>query len=178
MRGDLLWLLFSIIAPLSFVTIGGGASILAPLNHQAVEVHHWVTQREFVDLFAISRVAPGPASLLVSLLGWKVAGWPGALVAAIAIFLPSSLLCYGVTRIWNHYRGNAFHTALERGLVPVGAGLLIASALTILRASETGPSGWAIALAATAVLAWRSFHPLLILFAGGVAYTLAAGIFR
>ena len=178
MRGNLLWLLFSIFAPLSFVTIGGGASIIAPLNHQAVEVHHWVTQREFVDLFAISRVAPGPASLLVSLIGWKVAGWPGALVGAIGIFLPSSLLCYGVTRIWNHYRGKAFHTALEQGLVPVGAGLLIASALTILRASETGPPGWAIALAATMVLAWRSLHPLLILVAGGVTYALAAGIFQ
>ena len=177
MRDNPLWILFLVFAPLSFVTIGGGASILAPLNHQAVEVHHWITQSEFVELFAISRVAPGPASLLVSLVGWKVAGWSGALIGAIAIFLPSSMLCYGVTCIWNRYRGTPFHTALEKGLVPIGAGLLMASALAILRASEAGPRGWAIALAATAVMAWRNLHPLLILFTGGVAYTLVAVIF-
>lgn len=176
MRGNLLWTLFLVFVPLSFLSIGGGASILAPLNHQAVEVHHGVTQREFVDMFAISRAAPGPGSLLVALVGWKVAGWPGAFVGAIGIFLPSSLLCYGVARIWNHYRGTAFHAALEKGLTPVGTGLITAGALAILRASETGPSGWAIALAAAAVLAWRNFHPLLILLAGGVAYVLAAGI--
>jgi chromate transporter len=176
MRGNLLWALFLVCAPLSFLSIGGGASILAPLNQQAVEIHHWMTQREFVDMFAISRAAPGPGSMLVALIGWKVAGWPGAFVGVIGIFLPSSFLCYGAARIWNHYRGTAFHTALETGLVPVGTGLIMAGALAILRASEIGPSGWAIALAATALLAWRNLHPLLVLFAGGAVYALAAGI--
>ncbi len=176
MQGNLLWTLFLVVVPLSFLSIGGGASILAPLNHQAVAVHHWLTQREFVDLFAISRAAPGPGALLVALVGWKIAGWPGAFVGALGIFLPSSLLCYGVARIWNHYRGSALHEAMEKGLAPIGTGLIMAGALAILHASETGPGGWAIALAATAVLAWRNFHPLLILLAGGVAYALSAGL--
>ncbi len=176
MRGNLLWALLWVFVPLSLLSLGGGASILAPLHYQAVEVHHWVTQRQFVDMFAISRAAPGPGSMLVALIGWKVAGWPGAVVGVFGIFLPSSLLCYGASRIWNHYRGSRFHAALENGLVPVGAGLIMAGALAILRASEAGPRGWVVALAATAVLAHRNYHPLLILLAGGAAYALIAGI--
>ena len=172
MRGSLLWTLFLVIVPLSLLSFGGGASIIAPLDHQAVTVHHWITQPEFVDMFAISRAAPGPGSMLVVLLGWRVARWWGALIGAVGIFLPSSLLCYGLARIWNHYRGTAFHAALERGLAPVGTGLIMAGAWSILRASESGYSGWAIASLATAVLVWRNLHPLLLLFLGGSAYVL------
>jgi chromate transporter len=178
MQGNLLWTLLWVFVPLSLLSFGGGASIIAPLDHQAVVVHHWITQHEFVDMFAISRAAPGPGSMLVVLVGWKVAQWPGALIGAIGIYLPSSLLCYGIARIWNHYRGSALHAALERGLVPVGTGLLIAGAWSILRASETGYSGWIIAFIATIILAWRNFHPLLVLLIGGTAYVLIAGVMR
>ena len=176
MRDNPLWTVFLVCVPLSLLSIGGGASILAPLNRQAVEVQHWLTQREFVDLFAISRAAPGPGSMLVALVGWKVAGWAGAFVAVIGTFLPSSLLCYGAARAWNRYRGTRFHSALESGLVPVGTGLFLAGAAAILRASGAGPLGWSVAAGSTALLAWRDVHPLLVLFAGGVAYAVGAAI--
>src|SRR5260370_34100513 len=86
-------------APLSLVSIGGGPSVFAEMQHQAVVVHGWMTQREFADLFAISRAAPGPGALLATLIGWQVAGWLGALVVSLAFFLPSSLLLYGAARI-------------------------------------------------------------------------------
>jgi chromate transporter len=177
-RGNLLWTLFLVCVPLSLLSFGGGASIIAPLDHQVVMVHRWITQNEFVDMFAISRAAPGPGSMLVVLIGWRAARWPGALIGAIGIYLPSSLLCYGIARMWNHYRGTAFHATLEKGLAPVGTGLLIAGAWSILRASETGYSGWAITFLATVALLWRNFHPLLILCIGGTVYVLVAAVMR
>lgn len=174
MRSDLLWTLFILFVPMSFLAVGGGASILAPIHHEVVEVYGWMTQSEFVDIFAISRAAPGPGSMLVTLIGWKVAGWPGAIAASIGIFLPSSILCYGVAHAWNRYRGTRFHAALESGLTPVAAGLMMAGALAILRSSDAGPIGWIVAALATATMYWRSFHPLLVLFVGGVLYAAAA----
>ena len=169
MRDDnILWMLISIFAPLSLLAIGGWASVLAPMHHQVVEVHAWMSQRQFVDIFAISRAAPGPGAMIVTLVGWKVAGWWGAIVASLAIFIPSSVLCYSVGRIWNRYRGAAWHTALEFGLAPVGVGLLMAGSLSVMWSTESGITGWAIAALAAGVLIWRSFHPLLILAAGGV----------
>lgn len=173
MRGDLLWTLFIVFVPMSFLAIGGGASILAPIHHQAVEVYGWISQREFVDMFAISRAAPGPGSILVTLIGWKVAGWPGALVASFGIFLPSSLLCYGVTKAWNRARGTRFHAAIEQGLTPIAAGLMMAGALAIVRSSDSGPIGWTVAALSTAIMYWRNIHPLVMLFAGGVLYAAA-----
>jgi chromate transporter len=160
-------LLVTLLAPLSVMSFGGGSSILAPLQHAAVGHYGWLSEREFIDYFAISRAAPGPASMVVALVGWKVAGVLGALVAMIAIYLPSSMLCYGLAKVWNRHRGTALHTALERGLIPIGTGLTIAGAIIILRTADTGPLGWLLAAAATAILVWRNIFPLLLLAAGG-----------
>jgi chromate transporter len=170
MRDDnVLWLLVAIFAPLSLLAFGGWASVLAPMHHQVVEVHQWMSQREFVDIFAITRAAPGPGAMIVTLVGWKMAGWWGAIIASLAIFIPSSVLCYCVGRVWNRYRGAAWHSALELGLAPVGTGLLMAGSLSVMIATDSGVAGWMIAGLAAAVLIWRSsLHPLLILAAGGV----------
>src|SRR4051812_18951794 len=77
MRSNPYLALIAVFVPFSLTSIGGGPSVFAGIQHQAVDVYHWVSAREFVDLFAISRAAPGPGSMLVMLIGWKVAGWWG-----------------------------------------------------------------------------------------------------
>ena len=146
------WLLIVVFAPLSLLSIGGGQSIVADMDQQVVHVYGWLTQTEFIDLFAISRAAPGPGSLLVTLIGWKVAGIPGALIASAAMFLPSSVLAYVVTRLWNRHRGRRWHSALELGLPPIASALVLAGAFTVLRASPEGAAAWIIAALATAML--------------------------
>src|SRR5712691_5060695 len=135
-------------ASLSLVSIGGGPSVVAEMQHQAVAVHGWLTQREFADLFAISRAAPGPGTLLATLIGFTAAGWLGALVASLAFFLPSSLLVYGAATVWNRWRGSAWHGAVEAGFAPIAAGLVLAGAFAILATDNAGPLAWGIALAA------------------------------
>ena len=118
-----------------------------------------------------ARAAPGPGSMLVTLIGWKVDGWCGALVATLALFVPSSLLSYAVARLWNRHRGKRWHTALEQGLGPVGAGLLLAGVVAIFRVAGAGLAAWAVALGAAVILAWRPrLHPLVLLTVGGLAF--------
>jgi chromate transporter len=169
--------LLFIFVPLSLVSIGGGPSVFAELLHQAVAVQGWMTQREFADLFAISRAAPGPGALLVTLIGWKAAGWLGALVVSLAFFLPSSLLVYGAAFIWNRWRGSPWHTAVEAGLTPITAGLVLASALAILQSSSNGLLAWGIAFFVAACRIWRpNLHPLILLGLGTAIFTLARPI--
>ena len=156
-----------VMAPLSLLSFGGGASILAPLHDAFVLHYKWLTAREYVDYFAISRTSPGPGAMLVTLIGWKLAGWPGAVVATLSIFLPSSLLCYRIAKVWNRHRGTPLHRALEAGLLPVGVGLTFAGAIITQHTSGTGLVGWGIAVAAASLLMWRSLHPLLVLACGG-----------
>ena len=133
MREETLATLVAILAPLSVAAIGGASSIYAPLQHQTVDVLGWLTPQEFVELFAIARVTPGPGSMLATLIGFKVAGLAGAAVATLALFLPSSLICFAVARMWNRYRGRPWHQAFEDGLAPIGAGLLFAGVVAVLR---------------------------------------------
>lgn len=168
-----------VFAPLSLFSIGGGASLLAEIEQQAVAVHHWTSPREFADLFAISRAAPGPGTMLSALIGWKVAGWPGALVASIALYLPSSLLVYGGARLWGRWRGSAWHTAVENGLAPVAAGLVLAGGIAVLRAMPGGSPIWIAAILATVLLLrWPQLNPLALFAVSGVLFGLAAAFGR
>ena len=133
MRDDPLIQLIIVIAPLSLLAIGGASAIYAPLQQQTVDVYQWVSAREYLELFAIARVTPGPGSMLTTLIGWKVAGFLGALVATLALYVPCSMLCFGVAHTWNRYRGTKWHSAIENGLRPIGAGLMIAGGVMILR---------------------------------------------
>lgn len=178
MRDDPYWALLVVFVPFSLVSIGGGASIFAGIQHQSVDVRQWVTAREFIDFFALSRGAPGPGSMLVTLIGWKVAGLSGAFVATAALFIPSSVLCYVLARIWNAHRGKTWHRALEIGLAPVGVGLVLAGAIAVMRLAEASVASWIAAGVAAVVLAWwPRLHPLLLLAVAGAlfaAYRLAS----
>src|SRR5216684_6579977 len=158
-----LFALALVFIPLSLLSIGGGASLLAEIEHQSVTIHAWTTQREFADLFAISRAAPGPGTMLSTLIGWKVAGLAGALTATVALYLPSSLLVYGAARLWSRWRGSVWHTAIERGLAPIAAGLILSGGIAILRVSPGGSAVWVAAVTATVLLlCWPRLHPLAL----------------
>jgi chromate transporter len=164
--------LIIVVAPLSLVAIGGASSIYAPLQVQVVDVHHWFTGREFLEMFAIARVTPGPGSMITALIGWRVAGLAGAVVATLALYVPSCVLCFAVARVWSRYRGTPWHTAIQTGLRPIAAGLMIAGGVMILRIEEdTGPLAWTIALGVTALLLWRPLlHPVILLAGGAVIF--------
>lgn len=170
MNGKLLVLILAIFAPLSLVTIGGGQAIVSDVHRQIVAEQHWLSEQQFVEDFALSRLAPGPASLLVTLIGWQVAGWAGALIASVAIFLPSSVLVYGLARIWARYRGAAWQRAIELGLAPIAAGLMLAASLTLLEAARGGWKAWAVALVSTILFSVTRVSPFLVLGAGALVF--------
>jgi len=173
-----LWALVTVFAPLSLASVGGGTATLPAMQHQAVDVQHWLTAREFVDLFAVARLAPGPGSMLVTLIGWKVFGWSGALIATLAMFVPSSLLCYAVTRAWTQYKGKMWHTALEQGLAPIGTGLLAAGVLAMFQLMGMGWPALLVAAAVAAVMMWRPrFQPLIALLCAGALFACGSVIF-
>ena len=88
------------------------------------------------------------------------------------MFLPSSILVYGVAKLWNRYRGTPVHAAFERGLAAVAAGLILAGTLAIFQAAGTGWLAWIVAGGSAAILYWRNINALWLLFGGGGLYAL------
>jgi chromate transporter len=157
---------------LSLLAFGGGAAVLPDMQRAAVDVHHWVTAREFLDMFAISRTIP-PGSLIVVLVGQKAAGVAGGLVALLAMFGPSSLLAFATARLWHRAGGAAWRETLEQALAPVSVGLTIASGIALARGTEHDWAAYAVTAGTTLILAFTRLHPLAVMGTGAVIVLLA-----
>jgi len=160
MRIFLLHCMFSLMAV-------GGANVLLPeLHRHVVDLNGWMSSTEFASLYAIAQAAPGPNVLIVSLIGWKLRGIPGALVATIGMCGPSSVLTYGVSLLWDRFKASPWRRAIEQGLAPITIGLVLGSGCLLARAADLTFAAYAVT-AVTAVVAYRSrFNPLWLLAAG------------
>jgi chromate transporter len=175
---NILWQLVLVFTPLSLLSLGGGQSVIADIGKQVVDIHGWITEADFVDLFAISRAAPGPGSLLSTLIGWRVDGLVGAVVASLAYFVPSSLIAFAVARVWNRYRGQAWQGMLERGLAPLATGLILSGAFAVLLSSSGALATWLIVAASAAVFVLRpKLSPLPVLLVAGLAKVAIGNLF-
>lgn len=136
MFDDRLLGLVIVFVPLSLLSFGGGQAIVVDIQYQTVAVHHWLSNQQFTDLYAISRASPGPSTLVAALIGWQVYGLLGAVVATLAIYIPSSILVYGAASWWHRRKDSPWRAAIERGLGPVALGLIFAGIWAVMRAAH------------------------------------------
>ena len=106
------------------------------MHRIAVEVMHWMSDRQFADMFAIAQVSPGPNVIIVALIGYHVAGFAGAAVATTAMCGPTCLLAFFVARIWDRFKDAHWRIAIQAGLVPLSLGLIAASAFVLARTAD------------------------------------------
>jgi chromate transporter len=165
----ILWQLAATFAGLSLIAVGGGIAIVPEMNRLAVEVHGWMSDAHFAQLFALAQAAPGPNIIVVGLIGWHVAGLPGLAVAMGAITTPAALLAYGFTRFRRRLAGRAWLRVVEQGLVPVAVGLILATGLILGDAASRGPLSVGLILASTLFVWLTRASPLWVLAAGAVA---------
>ncbi len=145
---------------LSLVAVGGVNTIVPELHRQTVEVAHWLTDQQFADLFAIAQAAPGPNVLFVTLIGWQIAGWTGALIATAALCGPSCVLTFAVAHAWRRFKDAPWRIATQAGLVPVTVGLIAASAFLLARAADRSLVAVAITAATAGIAYWSRINPL------------------
>lgn len=160
--------LFLIFAQLSVVAFGGGNTMLPELQRQVVDIHHWMTAQEFSALFALAQAAPGPNMMIVPLVGWQLAGVVGLIVATVANFGISSLLLGIVMHLWERFRDRPWRRIVQKGLVPITAGLVTASAVLITHATAQNWVLASVAAASAVVMTTTRAHPLAVLAVGGV----------
>ena len=170
---DTAWLAL-IYAQLSLIAVGGVAPVLPEMQRQVVEVHHWMPASEFAALYALAQAAPGPNMLVSTLVGWHVAGWPGALAATGSIIGPSSVLTWAVSGAWHRFRDRPWRTLLQAGLGPVTVGLVAAGAALLVSSTSHSWATVAITLAVTAALLLTRLHPLWLLGAGALLGVVGA----
>ena len=152
---------------MSLFAVGGANSAIPEMHRIAVDVHHWMDDKQFADIFAISQLAPGPNVLIVTLIGYSVAGVAGALVATLAMCGPTAVVAYFVSRLLARSTRSRWPAIIQAALVPLSIGLMGASGLILALTSDRS---WVAGLitAAAAVLAFATrLNPVWMLLAGG-----------
>ena len=161
------WTLAATFGLMSLFAIGGAVGAVPEMHRVAVDVQHWMTDRQFTDVFALSQLAPGPNVLIVTLIGYHVAGIPGALVTTAAMCGPSAVMAYIVGRTFERSRDAQWRAIVQAALVPVSIGLMSASA-TILSLTAANSMIAAALTAVSALMALMTrFSPLWMLALGG-----------
>jgi len=157
------------LAWLSSISFGGIPTVLPYVRNFVVVTHGWMTDQDFANYFALAQSIPGPNMILMmSFIGWKVWGIPGAIASAFATFGPPCILYFAAWRLWHRFRAASWQRVVRGGLVPVTAGLVTAGGTVMAHAADADWRAAAVTVVAAALMLRRWLHPSLILLAGGV----------
>ena len=158
--------LFLEFALLSCVAFGGATALLPEMHRVVVENHHWLDDTTFTYLYAIAQAAPGPNVLVVTLIGWEIAGLGGALAATLAMCLPMSVLIYLLIDRWEGFAGARWQKAISLGVAPLAVGLIFSGATLIAQAASFGWAAWGLVAATVLANLRLKLHPLWFIAVG------------
>lgn len=170
-NGDLYLNLFWTFFKIGLFGFGGGYAMLSLIQHDVVEVHHWISVSDFTDIVAISQTTPGPIAFnTATYIGYTATGsvW-GSVICTIAVSLPSVILMTLVCRFFFAFRNNFYVDAALKGLKPAIIGLIAAAALLLLNSRNfVDYKSWIIfGLVFAASL--KKIDPILLIVLAGIA---------
>jgi chromate transporter len=165
--GNPIWTLILTFGLMSLFAIGGANAAIPEMHRIAVDVQHWMSDKQFADIFAISQLTPGPNVLIVTLIGYAVAGVAGALAATLAMCVPTAVLAYYVSGLLARSGRSRWPAIIQAALVPLSIGLMAASGLILAQTTDRSVVA-VLVTATTAILAFTTrLNPFWMFLAGG-----------
>jgi chromate transporter len=153
---------------------GSGLAIIPFLHGSVVNEFHWLNEKQFLDAVAVAMITPGPVVITVGFIGYLVAGFPGACVAALATFLP----CYFITLVsapyFNQIAKNTSIKAFVDGITAAVIGALVGAVVIIGIRSVVDIPTAIISIASVIALLYikKIREPYIILAAGIIGLIL------
>ena len=160
---------------------GGGYAMISLIQFEVVDHFQWMTMQEFADILAISQITPGPISInTATYVGFSTAGISGAIVATLALCLPSVILMLFVIRFLFANIKNRYVQYALCGLRPAIVGLIFTAALLLMNTENfpdvgIGENNLSILICAGTFIAsyFYKVNPvLLIILAGGCGFLM------
>ncbi len=159
---QLFWSFFQV----GLFSIGGGYAAMPFIQKQVVDLHHWLTMNEFIDIVTISQMTPGPIAInSATFVGTRIGGLPGSIIATLGCITPSCIIVLTLAYVYYKYRDLWAIQAVLAGLKPVIVSLIASAGLAILLSAlfnQTATSWFNIDFSKTDFVA-------VFLFAGGFA---------
>ena len=155
---------------------GSGYVLLAFLRNDVVERLGWLTDRQLLDAIAVGQVSPGPVFTTATFIGFVLAGWTGAVVATVAIFLPSFVFVGLSHPLLPRVRGARGTAAFLDGVNVAALGLMAAVTWQLARGALTDWFAALLAVAAGALLVRTRVNSAWLVAAGAVAGVAYRGL--
>jgi chromate transporter len=159
------------------LTFGGGLTIIALIQEQAVDQYHWLTHQEFIDGLALGQFTPGPMIIVAAYVGYKVSGLGGAAIAAAAIFLPSFVITLPILPIYERVRQLVWTTAAMKGIGPAVMGILAVKLVQMSPHALPDSAAVAILIATVIALLMSRIGAVKIMIAGSIFGVLRSLLF-
>jgi chromate transporter len=157
------------LAWVSSISFGGFPTVLPDVRNFVVRTNGWMTDQEFANLFAMAQSIPGPNMILMmSFVGWKVWGFPGALASAFATFGPPCAMYFTAYRLWDRFRAAPWQRVVRLGLARVVVGLVIASGTVMAHTADNSWQAVVATIATAAITLATRLNPMWMLLAGGI----------
>ena len=154
---------------LSSISVGGVQAVMPDMYRYVVEVHPWITGKQFADAFSLAQAAPGPNMMFVTLVGWQVAGWAGAVATTLSLVMPSAAFSLLVARLSERGNYPSLGRAVRRGLAPIAIGFSIASAWILVRTVNHDWHGYLLTVLTVVIVLRTKLNPLWLIAAGALA---------
>jgi chromate transporter len=151
------------------VLFGSGYVLIAFLREGLVVDYRWLTELQLLDAVAIGQFTPGPVLSTATFIGYLLASWPGALVATVAIFLPSFLFVVASHPLIPRLRRSPLAAGFLDAVNVSSIGLMAAVTVEFAAGALKGWEGWVIGLAAFVGLVRFRVNPAWLVIAGALA---------
>jgi chromate transporter len=150
------------------LTIGGGYVMLPMLQKEFVEKNHWLTNQEFLDSVAIGQLTPGPLTVMNAVIGQKIYGLMGAILAMVSSYLPCIIIVTIVAKYYYEYKESVIVNSSFKGIKSAVIGLLAAVAISLGNTALVDPITFGIAIMGFVVIAFTKIDPSLVIIGAGV----------
>lgn len=173
MKKDLkfFWTLFISTFTLSAFTFGGGYVIVPLMRKKFVETLGWIDEEEMLDLIAIAQSAPGPIAVNSSIIiGYRLAGIPGALVTTFGTVLPPMVILSAISQFYTAFRDNVVVSLVLKGMGIGVAAVIVDVVYTMAKGVvKTKDALWIIVMCVALVVAlFTSVNVVFVILACGV----------
>ena len=170
--------LFLTFLKIGAVLYGSGYVLLAFLRTDFVLHLHWLTDRQLLDAVSIGQFTPGPLFSTATFIGYLVGGWAGALLATVAIFLPSFVFVALVQPLATTIRRSPWTSALLDGVNVAAVALMAGVFIQLGQNALIDVLTWAIALVALAVLLRFKIDTVWLILAGAAVGAVRFWLFK
>ncbi|HYF84465.1 MAG TPA: chromate transporter [Clostridia bacterium] len=155
-------------------TIGGGYAMLPVIQREVVDNKKWLGDEEFLDSIAVTNSLPGPLAInCATFVGYKKAGFAGAISAALGAVMPSFLIILLIALFFGSIQENPIVEYVFAGIRPAVVALIAYALVKLVKSMGINLVNISISLAVLLAILLLNFHPIVtIVICGGLGFFL------